>query len=738
MRGRSLLAGLLGLLFVPAMRAPAQDIDTAVSSGHRNPASIAGEIANPAERAAFLALYRHRDASEMLVGAQAFVERFPQSAYLAQAFEVAAQSSFETGRYREGLDYARQSLALFPENSLLLVSVADVESQQKANPEAIAAARSAIESLDRFSRPATIGEHDWPDAKRRLKASANFAMARALLAEALESPQAEERTALLNQSAAALLQARALNPADSEITYLLALSRVALGSLDLAASDFGEVHKSGGAFAPKALDNLRAIYKNSQATAPVGFDDFVGRIESQAPADLPAATSKSSAPPPVASEYAGSDSCKSCHGGIYRAWSESGMSKMFRPYAAANIIGDFEKNNEYFLGDVESYQNGELKIVRGANRQPYAKMSVRQGRHYFSIQQSDGQWHSYSVDYTIGSKWQQAYATNLPDGKIKVFPIQYNALTKQWVNFWGIIDAAGSARADLRLWEKSDPATTYQTNCAVCHTSQLRDLGGGGPPSEHREFREPGIDCEMCHGPSQRHVAQMEQGDAYERGPLDPPVDFAKISSRDFVGICSQCHMQSALRVPGPHGEINYSRRGEFFMHYENIPFDEFSRKGFYKDGRFRQTTFIVESLERSQCFLKGEVTCANCHNPHSHDEGTNLTSLKFRDQPDRMCTGCHTQFQEKSAATAHSHHSPESEGSRCISCHMPKIMDAVLMRARTHEIDSIPNADMTQRFGPEESPNACLLCHTENDAAWVKQAMQQWKSRARERSGGQ
>jgi predicted CXXCH cytochrome family protein len=323
----------------------------------------------------------------------------------------------------------------------------------------------------------------------------------------------------------------------------------------------------------------------------------------------------------------------------------------------------------------------------------------------------------------------------LPNGEIKVFPIQYNAVTQTWVNFWKIIDGPGSARADLRHWEDFDPATTYQTNCAVCHTSQLHDLDGGATPGIHREFREPGIDCEMCHGPSQRHIAAMDNGDTYNKGPLDPPVDFAKISNRDFISICSQCHMQSALRVPGPHGEINYSRTGDFFMHYESIPLGEFSRKGFYKDGGFRQTTFIVESLERSQCFLKGQVTCATCHNPHSHDESTNRTSLKFPDDPDRMCTGCHTQFQEKSAAAAHSHHSPGSEGSRCIGCHMPKIMDAVLMRARTHKIDSIPNADLTLQFGQEESPNACLLCHAQKDAQWAKTAMRQWKPGAGERS---
>jgi len=157
-------------------------------------------------------------------------------------------------------------------------------------------------------------------------------------------------------------------------------------------------------------------------------------------------------------------------------------------------------------------------------------------------------------------------------------------------------------------------------------------------------------------------------------------------------------------------------------------PFGEFSRKGFYKDGRFRQTTFIVEALERSQCFKRAELSCGTCHDPHSRDSASNPTSLKFLDEPDLMCTGCHSQFRDAAAISRHSHHAAESEGSRCVSCHMPRIMDALLFRVRYHQIDDIPNAEMTKQFGQEESPNACLLCHTEKNAGWVGQQLSGWK----------
>jgi hypothetical protein len=58
----------------------------------------------------------------------------------------------------------------------------------------------------------------------------------------------------------------------------------------------------------------------------------------------------------------------------------------------------------------------------------------------------------------------------------------------------------------------------------------------------------------------------------------------------------------------------------------------------------------------------------------------------------------------------------------------MPRIMDALLFRARTHQIDDVPNAAMTERFGQEESPNACLLCHRQKNALWVEQQLRAWR----------
>jgi hypothetical protein len=54
--------------------------------------------------------------------------------------------------------------------------------------------------------------------------------------------------------------------------------------------------------------------------------------------------------------------------------------------------------------------------------------------------------------------------------------------------------------------------------------------------------------------------------------------------------------------------------------------------------------------------------------------------------------------------------------------------MHALLFQTRYHQIDDIPNAELTKRFGQEESPNACLLCHSKKDADWVQQQLSSWK----------
>jgi hypothetical protein len=724
-----LLHAAVGMLIFAHLRVAAQEIDSVPTSASRTPAIIADEITNPAERSAFIAISKTGDPPKLLALARSFLEKYPQSAFLAPVAETAARSSFDLNNFKSGLEYAHLSLSLLPENPMLLVAVADVQAALQQNEAAIASSRDALEYLDRFDRPAAIPKGDWPDMKRRQQGTAWFVIGRALVNEGLQEPAGAHRKSLFEQAASTLHRAQTLKPEDMEINYLLGVAYLSADNPSQAARSFVTVYQHGGGLAPRAREQLSTIYEATKPASQTSVDDFVSSLQSRTDNALPPVAAEAVVSTKKLSDYAGSQTCGRCHVDIYQQWAQSGMSKMLRPYQAQNVIGDFANNNEFYAGDDVAYRNGKLQTTRHDQHTLFARMVIQGGRHYFNIMESDGRWHSYPVDYTIGSKWQQAYATKLPNGQIHVFPIQYSTIEKKWLDYWKVIDNQRSERADPYSWGRLDASTSYELNCAVCHTSQLRNTLGGGLAPDNVIFREPGIGCEMCHGPSAAHVDMMANGKVYTKGPLDPPVDFHRISNRDFVAICAQCHMQSNVHHGSPQGELNYSSTGTFFLKNAAVPLGEFTRTAFFKDGRFSQTTFMVEALERSQCFRKGQASCGTCHDPHGHDESSNLASLKFKDHPDLMCTGCHSQFKDQARASAHSHHPAESEASRCVSCHMPRIMDGMLFRVRTHQIDDIPNAEMTARFGREESPNACLLCHSEKTPQWVQGQLASWKN---------
>jgi predicted CXXCH cytochrome family protein len=697
MLGRSPISRLVAAcVLLGAVSAAAQTLDTAIFGAAPKEFTILDQIERPKERSAFEDLYKMTAPAPRLKAAQVFLTEYPDSWLLAEVYEIAAKASIDLGELPAAISYARQSLRLFPENPLLLVPLANAQLAQGLLSDGEASARDALEYLDRFKHPSSVRESEWPAFLALLKASSFYVMAKASLSEAL-SAAGDQRRARLQTAAADLSAASRMNPADAESAYLLGLTRLSLNDPESAARAFAAAARLPGPRQAKALARLHELGRAADSLPPL--------VTTQELAE-----SRVSPVLAARQEYAGSEACRSCHSVEHAAWQQTGMARMLRPYRPENVFGDFTSQKQF--------EDSSGRIV--------ARMWIEKDRHYFSTRGTDGTWVRYRVDYTIGSKWQQAYATQLPDGQIHVFPIQYNKREGAWVNYWKIIDPPQSERADADLFHTMSMRTNYQTNCAPCHTSQLHTPEARETDTRALVFREPGVDCEMCHGPSARHVEAMAAGAHYAKLPAEPPVDFARLDNRQFVEVCAQCHMQSAVREPGPGGEWNYSESSNSFpVRYQSRPFVDFSIRAHYKDGRFRETTFIVEAFMRSACYRKGPAHCGNCHNPHSADAATNPASLKFQDQPDQMCLQCHARYVGR--IEAHTRHPASSEASRCVSCHMPRIMNSLLFVARSHQIDDIPTADMTARFGQTESPNACLSCHQEKDAKWIATRLQSW-----------
>ena len=695
----------LGPLTCPFASVRAQDLDLVLYAGDRTRSTMIDGIDDPEEQDAFKTLKATEDPKRRRALAEEFLQRYPKSWLVSFAHAMAAKASIALGDLEAGLEHGKRSIRILPENGTLLAVLANVQVQLGHLDDARLSALDALEHLERFRAPDMYSDEQWAGIKRELSASAHYVLGRVKATEGMRA-SGSERADLLRAARQSLLRSVGLNDSDGIATYLLGIVAEELGNVSEARSALAASLRIPSPVQARALEQLRKLHRE-QGPAQQSFQQFHAASQPLAAPREP--TQASLSQPDSSGLYAGSEECAKCHRDIFDAWSRTGMARMFRPYSPENVIGDFESDNGFLDAD------GKL----------LARMLMGDGRHYFEVPGKAG-FQRFPVDYTIGSKWQQAYATRLPNGRIHVFPVQYNRLHGQWVNFWEVLDDGPSERSIVANFHRMQTVTSYQVHCSPCHTSQVQAEGAILEP-ERITFREAGINCEMCHGPSRAHVDAWRSGRPGAHDPARPPVRFGELDHREYVDICAQCHMQSSIAPIGPRGEINYSgKQTAFTSRREQRPYEEFSRKAFYKDGRFRETTFIAESFLRSQCFRQGAAHCGHCHDPHPADSAANPTSLKFRDDPDRMCVQCHDSH--KAGSTAHTRHAADSEASRCTTCHMPKIMNSMMFLAGTHRIDDIPDAAMTERFGPTESPNACLGCHEDQPMSWLVRSLENWQ----------
>ena len=125
--------------------AAAQEINMAIGLGGRPPrVTIFDEIEDPRERLAFRQVWDAAEPRTQLDLATRFVERYPRSILLREAYELAARACVATGDLASGLQWARRALRLMPENPFLLVMIADIAAKQGDLDLAVTSARDAM------------------------------------------------------------------------------------------------------------------------------------------------------------------------------------------------------------------------------------------------------------------------------------------------------------------------------------------------------------------------------------------------------------------------------------------------------------------------------------------------------------------------------------------------------------------------------------------------------------------
>ena len=402
-----------------------------------------------------------------------------------------------------------------------------------------------------------------------------------------------------------------------------------------------------------------------------------------------------------AAVYVGSAACQRCHESAYETWRNTLHVQMTKPIAEARVEGDF--------------RNASLN-----QRGQTSSMETRDGRYFISIARNNRPAEKLEVHYTLGARRFQGYLSKLPDGRIYVLPVFWHNEAKRWVDWKEITPVPDDPDHDLRqIWN---------VTCVNCHATNLAKNFNPSTNTYATTWTEMGIGCEACHGPGARHIDVVT---AWQKNPASRPVQptaaqldvFSpnQATPRQVFDACGYCHGNKNNVFFGFKPGDRYEDFALPFLISQPIP-DNDPQGDFWPDGRPSRFN-RPQALTLTGCFQKGEATCTSCHkmhgSPNDHAlklpveaEGGGLTR-----QSDRLCTQCHE------VDAAHTRHEVDSQGSRCVACHMSDVNWRLITRRRDHTFQP-PVPEMTSRFGV---PNACTTCHENKSPEWAASTMDRW-----------
>ncbi|MEW6320945.1 MAG: cytochrome c3 family protein [Acidobacteriota bacterium] len=440
----------------------------------------------------------------------------------------------------------------------------------------------------------------------------------------------------------------------------------------------------------------------------------------QSPASSVAAIAGAAA---ATSDHVGSAACQRCHDAEYDEWERSLHVQMTRPVADALIVGDFTSGAR-FSDHGRSYT-----------------FATRNGRPAVTIAADGRPSETYQVDYTLGAKRYQGYLSTLDDGRVYVLPVFWHIETGRWVDWKEITPVPDGAHDLKQVWN---------VNCFNCHATNIVQGFDLRSKTYRTTWTEMGIGCEACHGPGRVHVEMM---DAWKKDPLAKP-GFPEVFSSRFASprqnydLCAYCHGNKKNLFTGFTAGERYEDYALPFLLSDPIPAND-PQGEFWPDGRPNRFN-RPQALALSGCFKAGDVTCTSCHVAHGSDYPYALkVDITRGREGDALCTQCHAAGSGGSAGSGgasagseegaagvgatrvyagvelgrHTFHAADSEGSRCIGCHMSDVNWRLLIRRRDHTFEA-PVPELTARYGV---PNACTTCHDDRPPEWAARQMDAW-----------
>jgi len=371
-------------------------------------------------------------------------------------------------------------------------------------------------------------------------------------------------------------------------------------------------------------------------------------------------------PAGATAEYVGSEACAGCHEDIYDRWQETLMAKVVQDPAEhpEAVVGDFSRPDSLVTFDLSQ------------------------------------------VALTYGSKWKQRYFTRV-GSDYYVFPAQWDVRNETWRPYH---PGPGGD-----WWVPFYPSDQMERPngplCDGCHSVNY-DVAT-------KTVTEWNVGCERCHGPGSLHAEYPLRETIFNpEQPADP------LRSSD---VCISCHSQGRPRTNPIGGQyydwpVGYDA-GEPLSEYWTLDAPELGEETFthWPEGSAHKNRMQGNDYVQSQMYKRG-VTCSACHDAH----GTENDAL-LRFPGNEVCTQCHGPQQQagpRGTLTYHTQHQADSEGSRCVSCHMPLIARTIgSVQVRSHTFRFI-TPTQTEQYG---IPNPCTSCHTDRTNEWALEELRDW-----------
>jgi tetratricopeptide (TPR) repeat protein len=315
---------------------------------------------------------------------------------------------------------------------------------------------------------------------------------------------------------------------------------------------------------------------------------------------------------------------------------------------------------------------------------------------------------SYPMVQVMGGKNVFYFLTSLERGWLQVLPVAYDVRRQEWFDTTASAMRHFGDRRDEALYWKDRPLT-FNTSCFSCHVSQLSKNYDLVSDSYHTSWSEPGINCETCHGPSAEHARLFHNLPTNQPAPADLKlIVVRKLTIEQRNATCAPCHAKMSPLTP------NFSPGERYFDHFDLVAFEN---ADFYPDGRDLGENYTYTQWRLNACAKSGQLDCIHCH--------TSSGRYRFNtpENANAACLPCHEQRVKN--ASAHTHHQSGTAGNQCVSCHMP-MTEFARMRRSDHSMRP-PTPATTLVYN---SPNACNLCHTNQNAAWADKQVREWHKR--------